>query len=111
AGRAVVRGRLADEMQAPGRAGAGRVEEVAVARDRVGSKQPASARRLLQLGLLLLVEERGSKSPPREATFFEAQDEDDLEAASAGTQEIEHGDAAGLAGAGQANGGVVEQPD
>src|SRR2546428_4873647 len=104
AGRALVVGSLADEVEPPRRPRAGRVEEVAVSRDRVGPKEARSARGLLELGLPILVEERRALGPPRQAALLEAEDEDHLEAAGAGATEGAHPDAPPLPRAPRAKG-------
>ena len=108
-GRAVVGRGLADEVEPPRRPRAGRVEEVAVARDRVGAQQAAGARRALELGLLLLVEERRVLRAARQAALLEPEHEDDLEAARARAQQVEHRDAAGLAARAEPDRGVGER--
>ena len=109
--RAVVARGLADEVEPARRSRAGGVEEVAVARDRVGAQQAPGARGALELGLLLLVEERRALRAARQAALVEADDEDDLEAAGARPQQVEHRHAAGLAGATEPHRGVGEQRD
>src|SRR5439155_10033054 len=102
----VVRG-LAHEVEALGGARARGVEEVAVPRDAVRLDEP----RVGKAATLVVVEERRGLRPPRKRPFLEAEDENDVEAARAGAQEVEHRDAAGLATVGAANGGTLERAD
>ena len=76
--RAVVGRRLADEVQAPRRASARGVEEVALARDRVRPGQPRAARGVVDLAALLVREEGRALLPSWEAPLLETEQEDDL---------------------------------
>src|SRR5205807_10570590 len=84
------------------------VEEVAVARDRVGPEK-ARARGALELGLLLLVEKQRALGATGQLAFLESEDEDGLESARAGAQEVDHRNASRLAGCGRSNRGVVQE--
>src|SRR5439155_3014303 len=81
----VVAGGLAHEVDAAGRARAGGVEEVAAARNLVRTRQPR-ARTLVEVAPRIVGEERRLVSPPRQASFFQAEQEDDFEAARARAQ-------------------------
>src|SRR5262249_22036445 len=89
-----VRRRLADAVQAAAGAGTSRVEEVALAIDGACPEQPAAQaapRRVVEEGRLPLA--------PRQRSFLEAEQEDDVESARPRAREVEDGDAAGLTGA------------
>ena len=91
--RAVVGRRLADEAEPPRGARAGRVEEVAVAADRVGPLEPRAER-----APAVVVEERRAAPAPRQRPLLEPEHEDRVEAARARAHQVEHRDAAGLRG-------------
>src|SRR5205085_6745059 len=93
---AVVRSRLADEVEPIGRAGGRRVEEIAVARDRVGPREPGAAETFVELAPGLVVEERRDLRAAREAPFLEPEHEQGLVPARARTQEVDDVHAAGL---------------
>ncbi len=72
--RAVVRRGLADERETPRRARARRVEEIAVAADRVGSLEPCA-----ELASSVVVEERRAAPAPRQRPLLEPEHEHMLE--------------------------------
>src|SRR5439155_14812190 len=96
---ALVIRRLADEVEPPRGARAGRVEEVAVALDRVRLREPRVAQARVELARLLLRQERGAFASAWQRPLLEAEDEHDLVATRPGAQEIDHVDAAGFRGA------------
>src|SRR5438034_783788 len=108
AGRAVVGRRLAHEVEPARRPRARRVEEVALARDRVRSGRPAAARRLVDRAALLVREERRALLAAREAALLEAEYEGDLGSARSRAREVGDGDAARLVAAGEPKRGPVE---
>ena len=85
--RAVVGRRLADEVEPSRRPCAGRVEEVAGPRDRVGLREPRS---VVELAPPVVVEERRARGALREDALLEPEDEHDLRAARARAQQVEH---------------------
>ena len=105
--RALVARRLAHEVEPPRRARARRVEEVAVARDLIGLHEPRRTERAARV----VVEERRGLRPPRERSLLEPEHEDDLEAARARAQEVEHRDASALASVRPAHGRAFERAD
>ena len=107
--RALVGRGLADEVEAPRRPRARRVEEEALARDLVGLREPRALRGLVDRAALLLVEERRALLAAGEAPLLEAEQEDDLGAASPGAEEIRDRDSAGLVTAGEPHRGAVER--
>ena len=95
AGRAVVGRRFADEVEPPRGARARRVEEVALARDRVRPRQPRAAGRLVDRPALLVGEERRALLAAREASLLQPEQEDDLGPARSRAEEVGDRDAAG----------------
>ena len=92
--RASVVGRcLPDEVEPARRARARRVEEVAVAAHRVGPLEAGA-----ELAAAVVVEERRAAAAPRERPLLEPEHEDGVEPPRARAQQVEHGDAPGLAG-------------
>src|SRR5262249_27850482 len=89
--RAVVGRRLTHEVEPLGRPGAGGVEEVPVAADRIRPLEAPA-----ELAAAVVVEKRRAAVAARKRPLLEAEKEDSLEAARARTQEVEHGDAARL---------------
>src|SRR4029453_13710902 len=94
--RAVGGRRLAHEVEPPGRTRARRVEEVALARDRVGPGQPRAARGLVDRPPFLVGEEGGALLPAREAALLEPEQEDDLGSPRPRAEEVGDRDGAGL---------------
>ena len=94
---AVVGRRLADEIEPVQRPGARRVEEVAVAADRVRPLQAGAA--LVERAAGVVVEERRRRAAPRQAPLLESEDEDDVEAACPGAHQVDDGDATRLVSA------------
>ena len=89
--RAVVRRGLTHQIEAVDRTRARRVEEVAVAADRVGPLEPAAER-----AALVVVEKRGAAFAPRQRAFLEPEHEDDVEASRPRPQQVEDDHTAGL---------------
>src|SRR5439155_7968478 len=87
----------------------GGVEEIAVAADRVGTLEPGAA--LVERPPHVVVEERRSGAAPGQAPLLQAEHEDHVEAARAGPEEIDDGDAAGLVAAHRSQGLPVERGD
>ncbi len=104
---AVVVGRLAHEIEPPRGARARRVEEVAVTRNAVGPREPRAA--LVELAARLVVEERRAAAAPRQASLLEPEHERHVEAARAGAEEIDDGDAAGFVAALRAKGEPLDR--
>ena len=94
---ALVRGGLAYEREQLPRAGAGGVEQVAVAARRVGPLE-SGAPRSVQVAALLVVEERRRGRASRQRPLLEPDHEDGVEPPRAGAGEVEDGHPAGLAG-------------
>ena len=86
----VVRG-LAHEIEPLRGARARRVEEVAVVLDRVRPLEPRASR--VERAPRVVVEERRAPAATRQAPLLQPEDEDGVEAARAGAQEVDHGDA------------------
>src|ERR687892_937114 len=84
---ALVVGRLADEHEQLPRARARRVEEVAIARERIGPGQPASL--LLELAPEVVGEERRLGRAAREDALLEAEYEDRVETTRPRAHEVE----------------------
>ena len=104
---AVVGGRLAHEEEPARRAGARRVEEVAVAGDLVGALEPAAER-----AACVVARGRATCAPRRgSAPFLEPEHEDDVEAAGPRAQQVEDGDAACFAGGGEPHFAALERSD
>ena len=102
----VVRRRLAREHEPAARAGACRVEEVAVAGDRVHALEATT-----KLAPRVVVEERGWSVSPRKAPFLEPEQDDDVEVARSGPGVVENGDIACLACGERSNGRALERRD
>ena len=100
--------RLPDEGEPSGRAGAGGIEEVAIPRDRVRPREPG-ARAALELAAGLVVEERRTLSPARQASLLEAEQEDRVEAAGSRAGQIEDGDTPRLARPPEPHFGTLER--
>ena len=96
--RAVVRRRLADEVQATRRAGARRVEEIPVGGDRIRPRDAGAARPLLDRAPGVVVEQARRAGAPGKRSLLEAEHEDDLVVPRARTKHVEHRDAARLPG-------------
>ena len=86
---AFVARRLTDENEPPRRPRAGRVEEVAVAGDGVGTLEPAP-----ELRAELVAEQRRRSTAARERPFFQSEHEHDLERARSRSLVVEDRDAA-----------------
>ena len=108
--RALVGGRLADEVEPLRRPRAGGVEEVALARDRVGPLQARLAGEV-ELAAGFVVEERRGGRTPGQAALLQTEHEDDLVAAAARPHQVDHVDAAGLLRAGEPDLGALERGD
>ena len=87
----VVRG-LAHEIEPLRGARARRVEEVAVVLDGIRPHEPRAA--LVERTPCVVVEERRAAAATRQAPLLQPEDEDGVEAARAGAEEIDHRDAA-----------------
>src|SRR5262249_10825653 len=103
---AVVRRRLADERQTTAGPGAGRVEEIAGASDRVGALEPRTQR-----GAPLVVQERRRAPAARQAALLETEDEDGVERARARMRQVDHRDPPRLARADRARSRSLERRD
>src|SRR5256886_517123 len=101
--------RLADEIESPRGPRAGRVEEVAVALDRVRSRQPRPAQARVELARRFLVEERRALAAARQRALLEAEHEDDLVAPRAGAQKVDDVYPPRLSSTGSANLGAFER--
>src|SRR3989454_1360857 len=107
---AVVGGSLAYEIDALARTRARRVEEVAVARDLIGSRQPRVGAPV-EVAARVVAEERGLVAAARQAPLLQPEQEHDLEAARASAQQVDHGDTSRLAGRGTADLGALDCRD
>ena len=91
---AVVGCRFPDEIQAPPRPRAGRVEQIPIPGEGIGAHEPrARGARLLELAAASLGQERRLDSPPGQHPFLEAEHEHDLKAPGPRACRIEHDDA------------------
>src|SRR5512132_395436 len=106
---ALVVRRLADEIEPPRGPRAGRVEEVAVALNRVRPRQPRPAQARVELARRFLVEKRRALAPARQPALFEAEDEDDLVAPCAGAQKVDDVDPARFSSTGSADLGALQR--
>ena len=104
---AVVVGRLAHEIEPLRGARARRVEEVAVVLDRIRPLEPRAS--LVERAPRVVVEERRAAATARQAPLLQPEDEDGVEAARAGAQEVDHRDAPGVVAGAASQRGTLDR--
>src|SRR5204862_321688 len=106
---AVVVRRLAHEVQALRGARAGGVEEIAIARNLVGSRQPRAS--VVEPAARVIVEERRAAAAAGQASLLEPEDEDGVEAPRASAQEVDHRDATRIVARPGREHGTLDRPE